>query len=127
MDIKLKFLGAARNVTGSRYCLEANNSRILVDCGLYQERELRSRNWEPFLVSPDTIDGVLLTHAHLDQGNGMSAKVERADFPRFHFILLMMPRLRYLRFHRFVMKSRLNWARESKLHFMMQAMCLAPQ
>jgi len=38
----------------------------LVDCGLYQEREFRSRNWEPFLVPPSTLDAVLLTHAHLD-------------------------------------------------------------
>ena len=79
MDIKLKFLGAARNVTGSRYCLEANNARILVDCGLYQERELRSRNWEPFLVSPDTLDAVLLTHAHLDHC-GLLPKLVREGF-----------------------------------------------
>jgi len=38
MHIKLKFLGAAQNVTGSRHLLEANGVRILVDCGLYQER-----------------------------------------------------------------------------------------
>ncbi len=79
MDIKLKFLGAARNVTGSCYCLEANNARILIDCGLYQERELRSRNWEPFPVSPDTIDAVLLTHAHLDHC-GLLPKLVREGF-----------------------------------------------
>ena len=66
MQIKLSFLGAARNVTGSRYLLEANGTRILVDCGMYQERKLKDRNWEPFCVPPDTIDAVLLTHAHLD-------------------------------------------------------------
>lgn len=66
LDIKLKFLGAARNVTGSRFCLQANGSRIMVDCGLYQERELRPRNWEPFPVPPSNIDAILLTHAHLD-------------------------------------------------------------
>ena len=66
MQIKLTFLGAAQNVTGSRYLVEANNIRFLVDCGLYQERELRGRNWEPFPAPPQNIDAVLLTHAHLD-------------------------------------------------------------
>ncbi len=66
MQINLKFLGAAQNVTGSRYCLETNNTRVLIDCGLYQERAFRGRNWDPLPVEPDTIDAVLLTHAHLD-------------------------------------------------------------
>ena len=66
MEIKLKFFGAARNVTGSCYLMEANGSRIFVDCGLYQERDLKSRNWDSFPVPPETIDAVLLTHAHLD-------------------------------------------------------------
>lgn len=66
MNIKLTFLGAAQNVTGSRYLLEANGHRFLIDCGLYQEREFRDRNWDPFYVPPETLDGVLLTHAHLD-------------------------------------------------------------
>ena len=64
MQLKLSFLGASRNVTGSRFLLEANNSRILIDCGLYQEREFRNRNWDPFPMPPDTLDAVLLTHAH---------------------------------------------------------------
>lgn len=63
---RLTFLGAAQNVTGSRYLLEASGSRILIDCGLYQERELLARNWDPFPVPPASIDTVLLTHAHVD-------------------------------------------------------------
>ncbi|MHC4750817.1 MAG: MBL fold metallo-hydrolase RNA specificity domain-containing protein [Planctomycetota bacterium] len=66
MPIKLQFLGAAQNVTGSRHLLEADGTRILVDCGLYQERQFQARNWEPFTVPPSSIDAVLLTHAHLD-------------------------------------------------------------
>ncbi|MHC4508057.1 MAG: MBL fold metallo-hydrolase RNA specificity domain-containing protein [Planctomycetota bacterium] len=66
MQIKLQFLGAAQNVTGSRHLLEANGTRLLVDCGLYQERQFRARNWEPFTVPPESMDAVLLTHAHLD-------------------------------------------------------------
>jgi metallo-beta-lactamase family protein len=75
----LNFLGAAQNVTGSAYCLEANGVRLLVDCGLYQERELTARNWDPFPVSPDTIDAVLLTHAHLDH-SGRLPKLVREGF-----------------------------------------------
>jgi len=66
MEIKLRFLGAAQNVTGSRHLLEANGSRILIDCGIYQERHFQHRNWDPFPVPPSSIDAVLITHAHLD-------------------------------------------------------------
>jgi len=79
MQLKLKFLGAAQNVTGSRHLLEANGSRILVDCGLYQERQFRARNWDPFDVPPDSIDAVLLTHAHLDHC-GLLPKLVKEGF-----------------------------------------------
>jgi len=79
MHIKLNFLGAAQNVTGSRYLVEANNMRFLVDCGLCQEREYRNRNWDPFHVPPDTLDAVLLTHAHLDHC-GLLPKLVREGF-----------------------------------------------
>ena len=62
----VSFLGAVENVTGSRFLLEANGHKVLIDCGLYQERDLRERNWEVFPVPPASIDAVLLTHAHLD-------------------------------------------------------------
>ena len=79
MQIKLKFLGAAQNVTGSRHMLEANGVRLLVDCGLYQERQFRDRNWEPFPISPASINAVLLTHAHLDHC-GLLPKLVREGF-----------------------------------------------
>lgn len=66
MKIQISFLGAAQNVTGSRHLLEVNGSKILVDCGFYQERDLKNRNWDPFPVEPSAINAVLLTHAHLD-------------------------------------------------------------
>ena len=66
MDIKLGFYGAAGNVTGSCYLLQANGMKIMVDCGLYQEHDLKGRNWENFPVSPYKLDAVILTHAHLD-------------------------------------------------------------
>jgi metallo-beta-lactamase family protein len=62
----LHFLGAARNVTGSCYLLEDGASRVLVDCGLFQERQFQERNWNPFPVEPSSLAAVLLTHAHLD-------------------------------------------------------------
>ena len=79
MNIQLQFLGAAQNVTGSSYLLEVDNSKILVDCGLYQEREFTSRNWNPFPVDPKGIDAVLLTHAHLDHC-GLLPKLTREGF-----------------------------------------------
>ena len=63
----LTFLGAARTVTGSKYLLEHDGIRVLVDCGLFQGlKELRVRNWDEFPVAPDSIAAVVLTHAHLD-------------------------------------------------------------
>ena len=79
MQSKLSFLGAARNVTGSRYLLETCGVRLLVDCGLYQEREFSSRNWDLFPVPPNTIDVVLLTHAHVDHC-GLLPKLVREGF-----------------------------------------------
>lgn len=79
MQIKLQFLGAAQNVTGSRHLLSANGTRVLVDCGLYQERQLKVRNWDPFPVPPESIDAVLLTHAHLDHC-GLLPKLVREGF-----------------------------------------------
>jgi metallo-beta-lactamase family protein len=64
--MKLHFLGANRQVTGSRYLLEADGKRVLVDCGMFQEREFLVRNWEASPVAPREIDAMLLTHAHLD-------------------------------------------------------------
>lgn len=63
---RLTFLGAAKNVTGSRYLVEHGGARVLVDCGLYQEREFQARNWDPFPVPPASLDAVVLTHAHVD-------------------------------------------------------------
>jgi len=63
----LTFLGAARTVTGSKYLLEVDGHRILIDCGLFQGlKELRLRNWAALPIPPETIDAVVLTHAHID-------------------------------------------------------------
>jgi metallo-beta-lactamase family protein len=63
----LTFLGAAQTVTGSKYLVETDSHRVLVDCGLFQGlRELRRRNWDDLPVDPRSITAVVLTHAHLD-------------------------------------------------------------
>lgn len=67
MDISVRFLGGASSVTGSKYVLDIGDKRIMVDCGLFQGmRELRRRNWDDLPISPDTIDAVIITHAHID-------------------------------------------------------------
>ena len=67
MAATLTFQGAARTVTGSRYLVESEGRRVLVDCGLFQGlKELRLRNWADPPVPPASIDSVVLTHAHLD-------------------------------------------------------------
>lgn len=63
----MTFLGGAQTVTGSKTLVDTPAGRVLVDCGLFQGRkQLRLQNWEPFPVPPETIDAVLLTHAHID-------------------------------------------------------------
>lgn len=79
MDIKMQFLGAAQNVTGSRHLIEINGTKILIDCGFYQERDFRHRNWDPFPIPPCEIDVMLLTHAHLDHC-GLIPKLVREGF-----------------------------------------------
>lgn len=74
---QLQFLGASGTVTGSRYLLESEHGRILVDCGLFQGyKPLRLRNWAPFPVDPRSIDAVVLTHAHLDHSGYLPALVQ---------------------------------------------------
>ena len=66
MAASLSFYGAAENVTGSCFLLQVDEIKILIDCGLYQERDLRDRNWDEFPVPAKDIDAVLVTHAHID-------------------------------------------------------------
>jgi metallo-beta-lactamase family protein len=63
----IRFLGAAGTVTGSRYLVQHGQARVLVDTGLFQGmKELRLRNRAPWPVPPESIDAVVLTHAHVD-------------------------------------------------------------
>ena len=77
-DATLTFLGAAGTVTGSKFLLQTDGHRVLVDAGLFQGlRKLRRRNWEPFPVNPSEIDGAVLTHAHLDHCGYLPALVQQ--------------------------------------------------
>jgi metallo-beta-lactamase family protein len=67
MNVRVKFLGGALSVTGSKYLLEIDEYKLLVDCGLFQgPKALRLRNWHAFPVDPSTIAAVIITHAHID-------------------------------------------------------------
>ena len=63
----LRFLGGAGTVTGSKFLVETGPSRVLVDAGLFQGyKQLRLRNRDAFPVPPDSLDALMLTHAHID-------------------------------------------------------------
>jgi Cft2 family RNA processing exonuclease len=65
--VAITFLGAVATVTGSRFLVTSEKSKVLVDAGLFQgRREDRKKNWDPFPLDPASIDAIVLTHAHLD-------------------------------------------------------------
>ena len=78
MPPRLSFLGGAGTVTGSKFLVESEGSRILVDCGLFQGlKALRLKNWAPFPIQPDSISAVILTHAHIDHSGYLPLLVKR--------------------------------------------------
>jgi len=78
-SMKIKFLGATRQVTGSSYFLDIDGVKILIDCGLFQERNYSHRNLEAFPIPPDQIQHLLLTHVHLDHC-GLIPKLVKEGF-----------------------------------------------
>jgi metallo-beta-lactamase family protein len=83
--MKISFLGATGTVTGSKYLLECASRRILIDCGLFQGfKQLRLRNWKPPPISPNDIDAVILTHAHIDHSGYLPLLVRQGFAGRVH-------------------------------------------
>ncbi len=64
--MQLQFLGANRQVTGSRYLVQTEAARVLLDCGMFQERAFLERNWETPPFDPRQLHALVLTHGHLD-------------------------------------------------------------
>lgn len=76
--MKLGFFGATGTVTGSRYLLEYDQRRMLIDCGLYQGyKQLRLKNWSALPFAASSVDAVVLTHAHIDHSGFLPALMRR--------------------------------------------------
>lgn len=91
MRISVRFLGGAGTVTGSKFLIEVDTQRVLIDCGLFQGfKQLRLRNRKPLPIDPSDIDAVVLTHAHIDHSgyvpvlvaNGFSGSVHCTEGTR---------------------------------------------
>jgi len=76
--MKIRFCGAAQEVTGSQHLLTANGKKILLDCGMFQGRraETRRKN-ENFEFTPTEIDKLILSHAHIDHSGNIPTLVKR--------------------------------------------------
>lgn len=78
--MRISFYGAAREVTGSCFLVETGQTRLLVDCGMFQGGRMNEpKNAEPFAFDPATVDAALITHAHLDH-TGRLPKLAREGF-----------------------------------------------
>lgn len=79
---KISFYGGVGSVTGSKYLLEHEGKKVLVDCGLFQgEKELRERNWEAPPFDPADLDAIIITHAHIDH-TGYLPRVVRLGYDK---------------------------------------------
>ena len=76
--MKVKFMGAARTVTGSCYILETQGHRFAIDCGMHQGMaENETRNWDTDIYEPRRIEFFLLTHAHIDHSGLLPVMVKK--------------------------------------------------
>ena len=76
--MKVKFMGAARTVTGSCYILETQGHRFAVDCGMHQGvEEIEKRDWDTDIYEPRRIEFFLITHAHIDHSGLLPVMVKK--------------------------------------------------
>lgn len=76
--MKIKFCGATIGVTGSCHLLSTDSHRVLLDCGQFQgNKEMDDLNWEPFPFDPESIEAVILSHAHIDHCGRIPLLVKR--------------------------------------------------
>ena len=83
--MKVKFLGAARTVTGSCFIIEAAGRRFAIDCGMHQgNAEIEKRNWDVDIYDPREIEFLLLTHAHMDHSGLIPRLVQKGFHGRVY-------------------------------------------
>ena len=83
--MRLTFLGGTGTVTGSKYLVTVGETKVLVDCGLFQGyKQLRLRNWSPLPVDPASLSAVVLTHAHIDHSGYLPLLVKQGYRGRIH-------------------------------------------
>ena len=83
--MEIQFQGAARSVTGSRFLLRVGARRVLLECGLFQgPRDLSETRNRSFAFDPASIDGVVLSHAHIDHSGNLPSLWKRGYRGRIH-------------------------------------------
>lgn len=76
----IKFLGAARTVTGSFHVIETEQLSFAIDCGMFQgNKEIKERNYQDFAINPQSLEFLILTHAHIDH-SGLIPKLCKMGF-----------------------------------------------
>lgn len=119
--MKLTFLGANETVTGSKYLIEEDGYRVLIDCGLFQgSRELRMLNWAELPFDPLGLDAVLLTHAHIDH-SGYIPRLAKMGFKgpiycseaTYDLCTIMLPDAGFLQEEDAAAANRYGWTKHS--------------
>jgi metallo-beta-lactamase family protein len=83
--MKIKFMGAARTVTGSCYIIETQGRRFAIDCGMHQgNTEMEKRNLDVDIYEPDKIEFFLITHAHIDHSGLLPRMVQKGFHGRIY-------------------------------------------